>query len=68
LISEREVVPERFQEKANPSELAKCLCRFIDDPDYRRSVVYDLQALKQKLGAGGGLQMLAQTLLEFEKK
>lgn len=68
LISEREIVPERFQEKANPAELAKCLCRFISEPIYRDEVIRDLQALKKKLGDGGGLQTLAKTLLEFEKK
>ncbi|MBY0384662.1 lipid-A-disaccharide synthase [bacterium] len=68
LILEREVVPERFQGKANAKELAKCLSRFITDLTYRDGVVNDLRALRKKLGDGGGLQMLAKTLLEFEQK
>lgn len=68
LIAENEIVPERFQEKANPQELAKCLSRFISEPKYRQETVRNLQALKKKLGDGGGLQTLAKTLLDFEKR
>ncbi len=65
LISGREIVPERFQERANPQELAMCISRMIKDSTYRQKVLSDLKDLKVMLGSGGGLRQLAQTLLEF---
>lgn len=68
LISGREIVPERFQEKANPKELAYCISRMIKDTDYRQQMLLDLKNLKVQLGSGGGLRQLAQALLEFRQK
>lgn len=68
LIAQKEIVPERFQEKANPQELAACLSQIIQDSEYREQMVKDLKNLKVQLGAGGGLRQLAEALLEFRQK
>ncbi len=65
LIAEREIVPERFQERANPDELSRCLSKIISDKAYRDQMVMDLKQLRQKLGDGHGLQNLSKALLEF---
>ncbi len=65
LIAEREIVPERFQGRANPDELSRCLSEIIRDTNYRAQIVTDLKQLKVKLGDGNGLQTLSKTLLEF---
>jgi lipid-A-disaccharide synthase len=65
LIAEREIVPERFQERATAEELSRCLSQIISDPSYREQMILDLQQLKPKLGDGNGLQNLSQALLEF---
>ncbi len=66
LISESEIVPERFQEDANPQELARCLEKMVGEPTYRQKILQDLKALKIKLGDGGGLRTLAKTLVAFK--
>lgn len=65
LIAEREIVPERFQERATADELSRCLSQIISDQTYRKQMISDLKQLKAKLGDGNGLQNLSQALLEF---
>jgi lipid-A-disaccharide synthase len=65
LIAEREIVPERFQERANADELCRCLTEIISDKTYRDQMVMDLKQLRLKLGDGHGLQNLSKALLEF---
>ncbi len=65
LIAEREIVPERFQERATPEELSRCLSQIISDQTYRTQMIVELKQLKAKLGDGNGLQNLSRALLEF---
>jgi lipid-A-disaccharide synthase len=68
LIAGREIVPERFQEKANPEEMSRCLIDMIENNQRRDQIVQDLKDMKVKLGAGGGLLNLAQSLIDFKEK
>jgi lipid-A-disaccharide synthase len=65
LIAEREIIPERFQERATVEELSRCLLQIISDQSLRKQMIFDLKQLKTKLGDGNGLQNLSQALLEF---
>lgn len=65
LIFEKEVVPERFQSKANPEELFQLMKKYIEVPDYAASVKSDLAQLHQRLGQSGATQRLAQSLEEY---
>lgn len=69
LILNKEAVPERFQERANVAELAKCLQNIIENTDNRREkILEDLRLLKIRLGDGGGLKKLSEALLSFARK
>jgi lipid-A-disaccharide synthase len=68
LISGREIVPERFQERANPQEMSRCLIDIIENKQKRDQIVQDLKDMKVKLGAGGGLRNLAQSLIHLQQK
>lgn len=67
LIAQKEIVPERFQEKASVKELSRCLLQMIEDASYRACIVEDLKNLKVQLGQGNGLKNLAQCLVEFQR-
>lgn len=66
LILNKEAVPERFQERANPRELAQCLQNIFENKHNQRTqILDDLRLLKIRLGEGGGLKNLSKSLLEF---
>lgn len=53
LLSQREIVPEIFQERANVKELTPLVERMLFDNDYRTQVIQHLKALKIQLGEKG---------------
>lgn len=65
LILGREVVPERFQEKANPDHLFELMDRYITDPAYAEKVRQDLAQLEPCLGDRGATQRVAAALEEY---
>ncbi len=67
LIAQKEIVPERFQERASVQELSRCLLQIIEDKSYREQMIANLKNLKVQLGQGNGLKNLAQSLLEFQR-
>lgn len=62
LILDKEVVPERKQEQANPDELFKLMDRYITDPEYTKSVVNELKKLPEYLGEKGATARVAKSL------
>ena len=67
LILGHEAVPERWQGGANPDELFKLMKRYIDDPNYKASVVEKLKTLKNKLGERGATVKVAQVVQAYLK-
>jgi len=67
LIMNRLVVPELFQEQANPERLARELSRFIDEPGARERVSMELRSLKERLGNRGATRNVASILEPFLK-
>ncbi len=65
LIMGRAVVPELFQEEANPERLAAELLRFLDDPEERKRVRSELALIKEKLGNKGATANVARILEEY---
>lgn len=66
LVSRKEVVPERFQEKANADELSKLLLEMMPETSAQRlEIVKKLRQLKSKLGEKGGVQSLATHIESF---
>lgn len=65
LILDKEVVPERKQEAANPNELFKLLDRFISDPGYTAGVIEELKNLTLHLGKKGATKRVAESLEKY---
>ncbi|MCM2282535.1 MAG: lipid-A-disaccharide synthase [Bdellovibrionaceae bacterium] len=65
LIMGREVVPERFQEAANPTKLAEELLQLIRDPSRRARVREDLKTMRERLGARGATEKVATILSRY---
>lgn len=62
LILDKEVVPERKQEEANPDELFRLMDRYITDPEYTNSVIQELKKLPEYLGEKGATARVAKSL------
>lgn len=68
LIMDERVVPELFQEQANPEDMAKELARYIDDAQYRQATVDKLKKLKLRLGERGATEKVAAILAGYLKR
>ncbi len=68
LISNKEIVPERFQSEANPENLAKLVSRIIDQPEYEKQIVNDLSKLRKSLGEPGATKKVAEALMKACQK
>ena len=68
LLSHREIVPERFQEKANIQELTPLVERSLFDDNYCDNVRLELRDLKNQLGEKGVTQRVASIIEKFVKK
>ena len=62
LIMNRRVVPELFQEEANPERLASELLYFLDQPEELRKKSEELAFLKDSLGSRGATARVAEIL------
>jgi lipid-A-disaccharide synthase len=67
LISDREVVPERWQGGANVEELYRLMKRYLDDPLYAEEVRMNLKKIRTQLGDRGATQRVAQGLETYFK-
>lgn len=65
LIAGRELVPERFQSRANPQELYTLLKRYIDDPVYKNEVISELKKIQSTLGERGATIRVARVLDKY---
>ena len=65
LIFDSEVAPEKFQESANPKELAETLGPWVADEDLRTMKSNQIKELKQKLGSTGAMKRVFSELKEY---
>ena len=65
LIMNARVVPELFQEEANPEALAAELLKVIDDKQERARVAGELAELRNRLGSRGATGRVAKVLAEY---
>jgi lipid-A-disaccharide synthase len=64
LILGERAVPELFQDEANPENLSKEICRYIDDNDYRIATTQKLSKIKDRLGSGGAISRVVDELVK----
>lgn len=62
LIMDEKVVPELFQEQANPEDMAKELSLYITDHEHLERTQRKLKEVKQKLGERGATEKVAKIL------
>jgi len=62
LILDKEAVPERKQNEANPNELFLLMDRYISEPIYTQTVIDELKQLPQYLGKKGATSRVALSL------
>lgn len=67
IISNNEIVPERFQEEATPPVLAKLLMDFLDNKELQARTVTSLRTMKSRLGAGGATENVIRILDNYIK-
>lgn len=65
LVLGREVVPERFQEKATPDEIEKLVDAFLSDERLARKTADELKELDTKLGSRGATERVAKSVEKF---
>lgn len=65
LIMGKEIVPERFQEKANPEELAKLIYELHTSKSKKSKMIDGLLEMKKKLGSRGAIERIAHALAEY---
>lgn len=65
IVVGKAVVKELIQHEANPDTIAAEISHILDDANYRQQMQQDLQAVKQRLGEGGGTERAAKALLEM---
>jgi lipid-A-disaccharide synthase len=67
LIMNKRVVPELFQEEANPERMASEILKIVDDPAERGRVIADLKLVKDRLGSRGATLKVAEILAPYLK-
>lgn len=65
LVLGREVVPERFQEKATPDEITMLVDRFLSDEALARRTAEELKELDTKLGSRGATARVAKSVEKY---
>lgn len=65
LISGREIVPERWQEGADPDKLASLIAGIIKDPARLDQMRKDLSDIHNKLGQKGATERVVKSLDEY---
>jgi lipid-A-disaccharide synthase len=67
LILGEKVVPELFQQEANPENLSAEIVKYIDDQELVKSVRQKLGQIKDRLGNGGAISKVVDNLAELMK-
>lgn len=65
LIFNKEIVPERMQEKASAEHLFDLMANYLNDEVYFKNTKQELAKLKTKLGEKGATQRVGEALLPF---
>jgi len=65
LVLDRLVVPEVFQEQADPPHLVRELSKLLDSASERARIASELKPAKDRLGQRGATERVAQALAEY---
>lgn len=65
LVSGRTVVPELIQDEASPERMAEEAFRILTDSERKASILKDLSALREILGAPGASRRIARQIIDM---
>jgi len=65
IVAEKGIVKEFLQYDAKPNLIAEEIMRILDNPEYRNTMINELNAVRDKLGKSGGVNNMAELVLEM---
>ncbi len=65
LVAQEALVPELLQKEATPVNLAACLKRFLEDPDYAGKIRQKLRKVREALGPPGAAWRAAELAARY---
>lgn len=65
IVAEKGIIKEFIQHNAQPQMIADEIIRTLDDEDYRENMISELNAVRDKLGKSGGINNMAELVLEM---
>jgi len=67
IVAEKGIVKEFLQYDAKPNLIADEISKILDDPEYRNTMISELNSVRKKLGKSGGVNNMAELVLEMLK-
>ena len=68
IVAGKKIVPELIQNDATPVKIIHEIERYLDEQTYWKKTNEDLLAIRSKLGSGGGIDRIADLLLQTLQK
>ena len=65
IVAEKGIIREFIQHDAQPQMIADEIIRTLDDEDYRENMISELNMVRDKLGKAGGINNMAELVLEM---
>ena len=65
LVMGREIVPECWQDRAEPEVMAPILENILTPTSFRKKMIEDLEEVRSRLGSSGATEKVAKSLEEF---
>jgi len=67
IVAEKGIVKEFLQYDAKPKLIAEEIMQILDNPEYRNTMINELNSVRDKLGKSGGVNNMAELILEMLK-
>jgi lipid-A-disaccharide synthase len=65
IVAGKGIVKEFLQYQAKPAAIAEEITRILDNNDYRNTMLAELKQVREKLGKPGGVENMAELVLEM---
>lgn len=65
IVAGKGIVKEFLQYQAKPAAIAEEITRILDNSDYRNTMLAELKQVREKLGKPGGVENMAELVLEM---
>jgi len=65
IVAEKGIIKEFLQYDAKPKSIAEEITKILDDTEYRNAMINELNLVRDKLGKSGGVNNMAELVLEM---